>query len=62
MTDNIDLVKTRDHYKNVKISLEKKIDELKTVLARYQQELEVAESRILKAEKNLSENKDKKSE
>ena len=60
MTDNIDLVKTRDHYKNVKNSLEKKIEELKTTLARYQTELEVAESRMLKAEKDLRGNKDKK--
>lgn len=60
MTDNIDLVKTRDHYKNVKNTLEKKIEELKTTLARYQNELGVAEGRMLKAEKDLSENKNRR--
>jgi hypothetical protein len=60
MTDNIELVKKIDHYKNVKSVLEKKIEELKAVLDRYQHELEVAESRILKADEELKENKNKR--
>ncbi len=57
MTDNIELVKKIEHYKNVKSTLEKKIVELKDTIDRYQHELAVAEDRILKANEELRGNK-----